>query len=108
MIAQIAAGIQSASGIQFYTANPNQTNGVTASDSYLVFSRLAQGNSNYPANPDVLFFTEAQFNTIDASSSDQSVTIPGQSEFLSPQINGTTSGNFYLLILGDANGTGLN
>ena len=108
MIAQIAAGIQSASGVQFYTANPNQTNGVTASDSYLVFSRLAQGNSSYASNPDVLFFTEAQYNTINASSSDQSSSIPGLTEFLSPQINGTTAGNFYLLILGDANGTGLN
>ena len=108
MIAQIAAGIQSASGVQFYTANPNQTNGVTASDSYLVFSRLAQGNSSYASNPDVLFFTEAQYNTINASSSDQSGSIPGLTEFLSPQINGTTTGNFYLLILGDANGTGLN
>ena len=108
MIAQIAAGVQSASGVQFYSANPNQANGITASDSYLVFARLAQGNSNYPANPDVLFFTEAQYMTIDAANTDQSGTIPGQSEFLSPQINGTTSGNFYLIILGDANSTGLN
>ena len=108
MIAQIAAGVQSASGVQFYTANPNQAQGITVSDSYLVFARLAQGNSSYPANPDVLFFTEAQFNTIDAATSDPSATIPGQTEFLSPQINGTTAGNFYLLILGDANGTGLN
>ena len=108
MIAQIAAGVQSSSGIQFYTANPNQATGITASDSYLVFSRLAQGNSSYASNPDVLFFTEAQYNTINASSSDQSSSIPGLSVFLSPQINGTTTGNFYLLILGDANGTGLN
>jgi hypothetical protein len=108
MIAQIAAGVQSASGIQFYTANTNQATGITASDSYLVFSRLAQGNSSYASNPDVLFFTEAQYNTINASSSDQSSSIPGLSVFLSPQINGTTTGNFYLLILGDANGTGLN
>ncbi len=108
MIAQIAAGVQSASGIQFYTANTNQASGITASDSYLVFSRLAQGNSSYASNPDVLFFTEAQYNTINASSSDQSGSIPGLTEFLSPQINGTTTGNFYLLILGDANGTGLN
>ena len=108
MIAQLAAGVQSASGIQFYTANPNQATGITASDSYLVFSRLAQGNSSYASNPDVLFFTEAQYNTINASSSDQSSSIPGLTEFLSPQINGTTTGNFYLLILGDANGTGLN
>ena len=108
MIAQLAAGVQSASGVQFYTANPNQATGITASDSYLVFSRLAQGNSSYASNPDVLFFTEAQYNTINASSSDQSSSIPGLTEFLSPQINGTTTGNFYLLILGDANGTGLN
>lgn len=108
MIAQIAAGAQSALGTQFYTANPNQLNEITVSDSYLVFLRLAQGNSSYPSNPDVLFFTEAQFNTIDAATSDQSATIPGQAEFLSPLINGTSTGNFYMLVLGDANGTGLN
>ena len=108
MIAQIAAGVQTTSGIQFYTGNPNQTNGVTASDSYMVFARLAQGNSTYPSNQDVLFFTEAQYNTINGSSSDQSSSIPGLTEFLSPLINSTTTGNFYMLILGDANGTGLN
>jgi len=108
MIAQIAAGVQTTSGTQFYTGNPNQTNGITVSDSYLVFARLAQGLSAYTNNPDVLFFTEAQYNTINAATSDQSGTISGQEEFLSPQINGTTTGNFYLLVLGDANGTGLN
>ncbi len=108
MIAQIAAGVQSTSGIQFYTGNPNQTNGITVSDSYLVFARLAQGASSYANNPDVLFFTEAQYNTINNATTDQSGTISGQSEFLSPQINGTTTGNFYLLVLGDVNGTGLN
>ena len=108
MIAQIAAGVQSTSGTQFYTGNPNQANGITVSDSYLVFARLAQGLSAYTNNPDVLFFTEAQYNTINAATSDQSGTISGQEEFLSPQINGTTTGNFYLLVLGDVNGTGLN
>lgn len=108
LIAQIAAGVQSASGVQFYTANPNQANSVTASDSYLVFARLATNGTSYANNPDVLFFTEAQYNTISNATSDQSSSIPGLTEFLSPQINGTTSGNFYLLILGDANGTGLN
>ena len=108
MIAQIAAGVQNASGVQWYTANPNQATGITVSDSYLVFARLAQGNTSYANNPDVLFFTEAQYNTITNSNVDPSVSIPGQVEFLSPQINNTTAGNFYLLILGDANGTGLN
>ena len=108
MIAQIAAGVQNASGVQWYTANPNQAQGITVSDSYLVFARLAQGNTSYANNPDVLFFTEAQYNTITNSNVDPSFSIPGQVEFLSPQINNTTAGNFYLLILGDANGTGLN
>ena len=74
----------------------------------MVFSRLAQGNSSYSSNPDVLFFTEAQYTTISSATSDQSSSIPGLTEFLSPLINNTTTGNFYLLILGDANGTGLN
>ncbi len=108
MIAQIAAGAQATSGIQFYTGNINQTNGVTVSDSYLLFARLATNGTSYANNPDVLFFTEAQYNTISNATSDQSSSIPGLAEFLSPNINGTTSGNFYILILGDANGTGLN
>ena len=86
----------------------NQANSITASDSYLVFARLATNGTSYANNPDVLFFTEAQYNTISNATSDQSGSIPGLTEFLSPQINGTTSGKFYLLILGDANGTGLN
>lgn len=108
MIAQIAAGAQATSGIQFYTGNTNQTNGITVADSYLVFARLATNGTGYPVNPDVLFFTEAQYNTISNATSDQSSSIPGLAEFLSPNINGTTTGNFYILVLGDANGTGLN
>lgn len=108
MIAQIAAGAQATSGIQFYTGNINQTNGITVADSYLLFARLAQNGTGYPVNPDVLFFTEAQYNTISNATSDQSSSIPGLAEFLSPNINGTTTGNFYILVLGDANGTGLN
>jgi len=108
MIAQIAAGVQNAAGVQWYTANVNQATGITVSDSYLVFARLAQNGTGYPANPDVLFFTESQYNTITNSNVDPSTSIPGQTEFLSPQINNTTAGNYYLLILGDANGTGLN
>ena len=108
MIAQIAAGAQATSGIQFYTGNTNQTNGITVADSYLLFARLATNGTGYPVTPDVLFFTEAQYNTISNATSDQSSSIPGLAEFLSPNINGTTTGNFYILVLGDANGTGLN
>jgi hypothetical protein len=108
MIAQIATGIQTAVGTQFYTANPNQANGITISDSYTVFSRLAQGLTTYPGNPDILFFTEAQYNTIAAATTDLSDTIPGVSTFLSANINNTTAANYYLLVLGDANGTGYN
>ena len=108
MIAQIATGIQTATGTQFHTANPNQANGVTISDSYTVFSRLAQGTTTYPGNPDILFFTEAQYNSIAASTSTLEATIPGVSTFLSANINNTTAANYYLLVLGDANGTGFN
>jgi len=108
MIAQIATGLQTPTGTQFYTANPNQSNGITISDSYAVFSRLAQGLTAYPGNPDILFFTEAQYNTIAAATTDQSATIPGVSTFLSANINNTVAANYYLLVLGDANGTGHN
>ena len=108
MIAQLAIGLQSPTGIQFYTANPNQTNSITAADSFTVFNRLAQNATSFPNNPDVLFFTEAQYNTIFNSNTDQSSTIPGQPTFTSPLINNTTTGNYYMLVLGDANGTGLN
>jgi hypothetical protein len=108
MIAQIATGLQTATGTQFYTANPNQANGITISDSYTVFSRLAQGLPAYLGNPDILFFTETEYNTIAASSTDQSTTIPGVSTFLSANVNNTQAANYYLLVLGDANGTGHN
>jgi hypothetical protein len=108
MMAQLATGLQTPTGIQFYTANPNQANGITISDSYTLFSRLAQGLTAYPNNPDVLFFTEAQYNQIAAATTSLSGTIPGVSTFLSANINNTTAGNYYLLVLGDANGTGRN
>jgi len=108
MMAQLATGLQTPTGTQFYTANPNQANGITISDSYTVFSRLAQGLSVYPNTPDILFFTEAQYNTIAAATTDQSATIPGVSTFTSANINNTTAANYYLLVLGDANGTGRN
>jgi hypothetical protein len=108
MIAQMATGIQTPTGTQFYTANPNQANNITISDSYTVFSRLAQGNSTYPNNPDVLFFTEAQYTSIAASATSLEVTIPGQVTFLSANINNTVAANYYLLVLGDVNGTGRN
>ena len=109
MISEIVAGNVTPTGTQFYTGNPNQsTSGITVSDSYQVFSRLAQGATSYPANPDVLFFTEAEYNQISTASTNLSATIPGQATFQSAYINNTTSGNYYMLILGDVNGTGLN
>jgi hypothetical protein len=108
MMAQLATGLQVPTGIQFYTANPNQANGITISDSYTLFSRLAQGLTTYPNNPDVLFFTEAQYNQIAAATTSLSTTIPGVSTFTSANINNTTAANYYLLVLGDANGTGRN
>jgi hypothetical protein len=108
MMAQIATGLQTPTGTQFYTANPNQANGITISDSYTVFSRLAQGLTTYPNNPDVLFFTEAQYTQIAAATTSLSATIPGVSTFTSANINNTTAANYYLLVLGDANGTGRN
>jgi hypothetical protein len=108
MMAQLATGLQTPTGTQFYTANPNQANGITISDSYTLFSRLAQGLTTYPNNPDVLFFTEAQYTQIAAATTSLSATIPGVSTFTSANINNTTAANYYLLVLGDANGTGRN
>lgn len=108
MMAQIATGVQTAVGTQFYTGNPNRTNGITISDSYLVFSRLSQALTAYPNTPDVLFFTEDEYNQIVNSTTDKSGTIPGQVTFLSTLINNTTGAVYYILVLGDVNGTGLN
>ena len=108
MMAQMATELQVPNGIQFFTGNPNQANGITISDSYTVFSRLAQGLSAYPNNPDVLFFTESEYNQIAAATTDLTSAIPGQVIFQSVNINNTTAANYYLLVLGDVNGTGLN
>lgn len=109
MISEIVVGNVSYTGTQFYTGNTNRSsNGITISDAYMIFGRLAQGATSYPGVPDVLFFTEAQYNQIAASSTDLSATIPGQVTFLSANINNTTTGNYYLLVPGDVNGTGLN
>ena len=108
MISQIATGLQTATGVQFYSGNTNRTNGITVSDSYMVFSRLAQNQTSYASVPDVLFFTEDEYNQIVNSATDKSATIPGQITFLSTLINNTTSAVYYLIVIGDVNGTGLN
>jgi hypothetical protein len=109
MISEIVVGNVSHTGTQFYTGNTNRSaNGITISDAYMIFGRLAQGATSYPSIPDVLFFTEAEYTQIAASSTDLSSTIPGQVTFLSTNINNTTAGNYYLLVPGDVNGTGLN
>lgn len=109
MISEIVAGNVPYTGTQFYTGNTNRnSNGITISDAYMIFSRLAQGLTAYPGVPDVLFFTENEYNQIAASATDLAATIPGQVTFQSVNINNTTAGNYYLLVPGDVNGTGLN
>lgn len=108
MIAQIATKLQVPVGVQFYTGDVNKLNGITISDSYAVFSRLAQNQTAYPSTPDVLFFTENEYNQIVNSATDKSATIPGQVTFLSTLINNTTGGTYFLIVIGDINGTGLN
>ena len=49
-----------------------------------------------------------QASEIAAASTNLSGTIPGVATFLSANINNTTAANYYLLVLGDANGTGHN
>ena len=94
-------------GFDFYSMDVNGADGsITIADVYSVYARLAGRFSAWPnSQKDILFFTVAEYNTINASSTNYAPTISGVTNFYYT-IDGKDSITYYINVKGDANGTG--
>jgi hypothetical protein len=100
-------GTQTPTGFDYYAADVNGDNNITISDAYGVFGRISGRFSVWPNSvKDVKFFTSAEYTTINGSSTNYLSSIPGTTNFTFNIIAGAPSPTFYVLVPGDANGTG--
>ena len=106
-INQAILGTYSPKGFDYYSLDVNGANGtITIADVYAVYGRLAGRFTTWPnSQKDVLFFTVAEYNTINASSTNYAPTISGVTNFFY-NIDGKDSITYYVNVKGDANGTG--
>jgi hypothetical protein len=94
-------------GFDYYAADVNNDNNITISDAYGVFGRISGRFSVWPNSvKDVKFFTSSEYATINGSSTNYLSSIPGTTNFTFNIIAGASSPTFYVLVPGDANGTG--
>ena len=100
-------GTQTPTGFDYYAADVNGDNNITISDAYGVFGRISGRFSVWPNSvKDVKFFTSTEYTTINGSSTNYLSSIPGTTNFTFNIIAGAPSPTFYVLVPGDANGTG--
>ena len=94
-------------GFDYYTMDVNNTNGdITIADVYSVYGRLAGRFSSWPnSKKDVMFFTVAQYNAINGSSTNLTSTYSTINNF-DYSIDGRDSITYYVAVKGDANSTG--
>jgi len=106
-INQVMLSTYTPSGFDFYSMDVNGADGsITIADVYSVYARLAGRFTAWPnSQKDILFFTVAEYNTINASSTNYAPTISGVTNFYYT-IDGKDSITYYVNVKGDANGTG--
>ena len=94
-------------GFDYYTMDVNNTNGdITIADVYSVYGRLAGRFSSWPnSKKDVMFFTVAEYNSINGSSTNLTSTYSTINNF-DYSIDGRDSITYYVAVKGDANSTG--
>jgi len=109
-INQWVLGNGTMSGFDYYTADVNNTGNITISDAWGVFGRVSGRFTEWPNNvEDVKFFTASEYSTINGSSTNFTQTILGSTNFNFEIIAGQPSSvTFYVMVPGDANGTGYN
>lgn len=107
-INQWVLGQQTPAGFDYYAADVNGSNNITITDAYGVFGRIAGRFSVWPNNvADIKFFSETEFTTINGSSTNYTSTIAGVTNLTFNILPGQPdSVTFYVLVPGDANGTG--
>ena len=97
------------SGFDYYHADVNGSNSLSISDVWGVFGRVSGRFTEWPNNvEDVKFFTASEYNTINGSSTNYTSSIAGVTNFTFEILPGTTSVTYYVMVPGDANGTGYN
>ena len=106
-INQVMLGTYTPKGFDFYSMDVNGADGnITIADVYSVYGRLAGRFTAWPnSQKDILFFTVAEYNTINASATNYATTISGVTNFYY-NIDGKDSITYYVNVKGDANGTG--
>jgi hypothetical protein len=108
-INQTVLGQHTPAGFDFYTMDLNGSSTISIADAYSVFSRIAGGLTAWSNSvPELLFFTDTEFSAIDGSSTDQSSTYPGVTNFTHYINGGVDSVTYYVSVKGDANSTGYN
>ena len=107
-INQYVLGTQTMKGFDFYTSDANGDKNITISDVYSVYGRVGGRFTAFPNSvKDVLFFTVAEYNTINGSSTNYTSSIAGSTNFTFNIIAGQPdSVTYYVACPGDANGTG--
>ena len=106
-INQAVLGQYTVKGFDYYSMDVNAADGgITIADVYSVYGRLAGRFTKWPnTQKDILFFTVAEYNTINNSSTNYAPTITGNTNFYYT-IDGKDSITYYVNVKGDANGTG--
>jgi hypothetical protein len=110
-INQWVLGQATPAAFDFYTADVNGSHDITITDAYGVFGRIAGRFSVWPNSvADIKFFTQAQYDTITNNpSNNYTATIAGATNFTFNILAGQPdSVTYYVMVPGDANGTGYN
>jgi hypothetical protein len=95
------------SGFDYYTMDVNGTDGsISIADVYSVYGRLAGRFTAWPnGKKDVMFFTVAEYNSINGSATNLTSTYSTINNF-DYSIDGRDSITYYVAVKGDANNTG--
>lgn len=110
LINQWVLGNGTMTGFDYYTADVNGSNNTTISDVWGVFGRISGRFTQWPNNTkDVKFFTASEYTTINGSVTNYTSTIAGVTNFTFDILPGQPdSVVYYVMVPGDANGTGYN
>jgi len=94
-------------GFDYYTMDVNGTTGdISIADVYSVYGRLAGRFSAWPnSKKDVMFFTVAEYNSINGATSNLTSTYSTINNF-TYSVDGRDSITYYVAVKGDANATG--
>jgi hypothetical protein len=108
LINQWVLGTSTMSGFDYFTADVNGSNGITISDAYGVFGRVSGRFTSWPNSvKDIKFFTPAEYTAINGSPTNLTSTYVGVTNFYHDIIAGQPDSIVrYVLVPGDANGTG--